>query len=557
MAEQNNKDPVENGIDAVQNTAHAVNTAKNASSLFSGETLKTINNTIFGAIGPEVLVALGLVLIIILLIVMFISAVNPSTLFNDNKKSVEYITKALKPGFQKRQEEARKPVASYVNRTYNCEGDLSNMSSLNNGRYTYSTWACEITVEFRPELKEFARRVDTHAVAVNSTLELLDQQYDPEGKPADITESIYSFDEDGAPYVSDYGRNYVEAYESEYVDHQSSAFYNSLRRDSYNMFKYEEDPSLWTEVGFYHGKKEKPITRCFVKERQLDGTYVNKEVSCELPHVEEIEDVEEVDAIFGTLLIPMTCDITKYKEEELNGVKHSLVGQQLHFAGNGNGSVTKRRITSYHEASELVEEILAAYKESYIYSQPYGDDELVLVDGFFDPQVIKGDINYLLNTIGVSSYAEMMLEIRDLMAKGLIHNSGDPYLQCTDFVSYISYKLYGSNRYPGGNGGAVAGRLIAKGWSSDFSDIGRGTILSRPAYDGTAAGHTMIVLGRVGDEVIIADANRDHKGGISIYHKDIDTLNASVSGHLTAATSPSGALPADHNLDSQLNNWHE
>ena len=40
MAEQNNKDPVENGIDAVQNTAQAVNTAKNASSLLSGETFR-------------------------------------------------------------------------------------------------------------------------------------------------------------------------------------------------------------------------------------------------------------------------------------------------------------------------------------------------------------------------------------------------------------------------------------------------------------------------------------------------------------------------------------
>ena len=557
MTDQNNKDPVANGLDVVQNTAQAVNAAHNYSNLISGETLKATIEAIFGGLSPEVLAALSIILIVILIIVMFISAVNPATLFNDRKKSVDYIANALKSGFRRRQEEARVPVANHINRTYGCGGDLGNMSSLNDGKYTYSTWACEITAEFRPDLQEFVKRIDTHAVAVNSTLELLDEKYDPEGKPNQIAEGIYSFDSRGVPTLSDYGRDYIGSYESEYVDHQSSAFYSSLSRDSYKMFRYEESPSLWTEVGFYHGKKQRPVTRCFNKERQVDGTYISKEVACELPHVEEKEDVEEVDAIFGTLLIPMTCDISKYKEEELIGVKQNLVGQELHLTGSGNDYVTKREISSYKEADELVEEILAAYKQSYIYSQPYGDDELVLVDGFFDPQVIKGDINYLLNTIGVSSYADMIYEIRSLREKGLIHNSGDPYLQCTDFVSYISYKLNGTNLYPGGNGGDAARRLIARGWSSDYSAIGRGTILSRPAYDGTAAGHTMIVLGRVGDELIIADANRDHRGGISIYHKDINTLNASVGGRLDAATPPEGALPADHGLNSQLNNWHE
>lgn len=118
------------------------------------------------------------------------------------------------------------------------------------------------------------------------------------------------------------------------------------------------------------------------------------------------------------------------------------------------------------------------------------------------------------------------------------NNTRDIYLQCTEFVSYMTYKLYGTNLYPGCDGGRGASELQSMGWSGSFADVGVGSVLSRPAYDGTRWGHTMICIGRDGDNITIADANRNHRGGISVYTVDINELNDSVGGRLQVATKP-------------------
>jgi hypothetical protein len=223
-----------------------------------------------------------------------------------------------------------------------------------------------------------------------------------------------------------------------------------------------------------------------------------------------------------------------------------MVGKELYF--EKGDTAEKRKIGSSHEASEIADQLIAFYIEQYAALIP----ESVLNPDFFNPHVIEGDVSYLLRTLGLSSFDEMIAEIRDLQRKGLILGEGTGVLQCSEFVSYVTYKLYGYNRYPGSDGIRAASILQSRGWSGSFDAIGRGTILSRPAYDGTVHGHTMIVLGRVGNTLIIADANRDHKGGISIYYKDIETLNASVAGRLQAATPPEGALPEDEGLDSMI-----
>ena len=175
-----------------------------------------------------------------------------------------------------------------------------------------------------------------------------------------------------------------------------------------------------------------------------------------------------------------------------------------------------------------------------MFSSPYGDYiDMVLIDGFYYPDILTEDIELLLEYLGLSSYDEMVSEIRRLQELGLIQNNKrDMYLQCTEFVSYMTYKIYGENKYPGVDGIRGASVLQSQGWSGSLNDVGAGTVLSRPAYDGTTHGHTMIVIARNGDNITIADANRNHRGGISVYTVDINDLNNSVSGRLEAATMP-------------------
>ena len=487
-------------------------------------------------------------LVILILFLLITTTSNASILFDSESTSIDYIIHALERGFTKKKREAKDMISSYVASKWNCgSGGMSDLIDKN--KYVYSTDACEITIEFTPDLEDFAYRIDSRAVAVNSTL-----QYFEEGGSKDLTESENSdisspltvIDDEGNISFTDYGNSNYSQYNAEYANNQSDAYFQTLDDNSERIFKVEDDKSEWVETNFYIGKKEKQVTACYVLVGDVDGKYYYDEVDCMTPHDKEEEVTILVDAQFGTLLIPMKCKEEKYKEDELSSMITHLVGKELYF--EKGDAAEKRKISNSHEASEIVEQYIAFFIEQYAANIP----EAVLDPDFFNPHVIEGDISYLLNTLDLSSFDAMIAEIRDLQKKGLILGEGTGVLQCSEFVSYVTYKLYGYNRYPGSDGIYAATILQSRGWPGSVDAIGRGTVLSRPAYDGTVHGHTMIVLGRVGDTLIIADANRDHKGGISIYYKDIETLNASVAGRLKAATPPEGALPEDSSLDSMI-----
>ena len=483
-------------------------------------------------------------LAVLLLFALITTTSNAVVLFDAEPTDIRYITRALERGFEKKKKEASKMISDYVASRWSC-GDGGMSSLIGGNRYVYSSDACEITIEFTPDLEDFAYRIDSRAVAVNSVL-----QYFEEGGSKKLTESeninilspLTIIDDEGSASFTDYGsRNYAQ-YNNEYAGNQSDAYFQTLDDNSENIFKVEEDTSAWVEVDFHIGRKEKQVTACYVLVGEPDGRYHYIEVACLLPHDKEEEVTILADVQFGTIYVPMKCSEEKYKKNELDTMIKNLVGKELYF--EKDDSVEKRKIRSIHEASEIVDQFIAFYIEQYASLIP----ESVLVENFFDPHVIEGDISYLFRTLGLSSFDEMIADIRDLQRKGLILGDGTGVLQCSEFVSYVTYKLYGYNRYPGSDGIRAATILQGQGWSGSFDVIGRGTILSRPAYDGTVHGHTMIVLGRSDSTLIIADANRDHKGGISIYCKDIDTLNASVAGRLKAATPPEGVMLEDGGL---------
>ena len=83
------------------------------------------------------------------------------------------------------------------------------------------------------------------------------------------------------------------------------------------------------------------------------------------------------------------------------------------------------------------DQFIAFYIEQYAALIP----ESVLNPDFFNPHVIEGDVSYLLITLGLSSFDEMIAEIRALQRKGLILGEGTGVLQCSEFVSYVTYKL--------------------------------------------------------------------------------------------------------------------
>ena len=521
--------------------AKTAGTALAKSGIFSGG-----GSAAVGIAGGSAFVPVALVVMAVFILIVTTS--NAAILFDSEPTKIEYIIHALERGFVKKKKDASSMISRYVASKWNCgSGGMSSLIDKN--RYVYSTDACEITIEFTPDLEDFAYRIDSRAVAVNSTLQYFEEGSSKElteGENTDISSPLTVVDDEGNISFTDYGYDNYNQYNAEFANNQSDAYFQTLDDNSEKIFKVEDDTSAWVEVDFHIGKKEKQVTACYVLTGDVDGKYHYDEVACEVPHDKEEEVTILVDAQFGTIYVPMKCDEKKYKKDELDAMIEHMVGKELYF--EKDDTAEKRKIGSSHEASEIADQFIAFYIEQYAALIP----ESVLNPDFFNPHVIEGDVSYLLRTLGLSSFDEMIAEIRDLQRKGLILGEGTGVLQCSEFVSYVTYKLYGYNRYPGSDGIRAASILQSRGWSGSFDAIGRGTILSRPAYDGTVHGHTMIVLGRVGNTLIIADANRDHKGGISIYYKDIETLNASVAGRLQAATPPEGALPEDEGLDSMI-----
>ena len=502
----------------------------------AGEPGKMIINILFGGLDPKLLLGFGGLFGVLILLSLIVSSVNPSTLFNSESTKIEDICKALEGGFIKTKRDARGYIADYVNSAYRCQGSIDSISQLQgNNSYVFSTDACEISIDFKPELSEFAAHIDAHANAVNSSLQFFEQGGSDalSKEEKDVTGNMIALDEEGKMNLNDYGRNLLSGYDSEYANNQSKAYFNTLSSYSRSIFDYEKNTSEWIYNGFYTGKKEKEKTICYKRVRQFDMTYKDEVVACELEHNSEKTEIEYVDALFGHISVPMRYDLSRYKKSDIESTVSGLIGQQMYLADDTDDVYEKKKIESHNEANRIVENIISDYELSYLlmylggeYGQGYSG--LITSHGF----------NYLQTsddkavTAAFWAYSDRLDAILHTLPYKSDLNGSGPVMthQCTQFAATFFYDVYGFAALRG-NGNMQADNLL-KDCGKDSGCPVRFERASSPAPGAIVSLYPnhVIVVDQVDENgtVYISEGNYNGNGGVRI-HQPYSSLSQFVS----------------------------
>ena len=488
----------------------------------AGSLGELIINVLFGGLDPKLLLGLGALFGGLILLCLIISSTNASTLFNSEQTKLEDICRALEDGFIKTKRDARNYIADYVNNTYKCQGDIDSMSYLKgNNIYVLSTDACEITIEFEPELREFAQHIDAHANAVNSTLQFFEEggSVSLSEEEKDVTESMINIDEKGDLSLNDYGGGFISSYDSEYANNQSKAYFSTLRSYSRSMFDYERNTDEWNFGNFYTGKKEKEKTVCYKRVRQLDMTYKDETVACSLQHDKEKTEIEYVDALFGYISVPMKYDVSRYKKSDIEKAASDLVGKQMYLSSDVYDIYEKRTIETADEANRITENVISDYELSYLLmylggSYGYGYSGLITSNGF----------NYLLTsddkTIAAVfwTYSDGLNTVLHTLPYKTDNSASGPVMthQCTQFSATFFYDVYGFAALRG-NGNMQADYLL-KDCGKDSACPVKFERAATPAPGAIISLYPnhVVVVDEVDDDetVYISEGNYNGKGGV-------------------------------------------
>ncbi|MBQ6148506.1 MAG: hypothetical protein IJI83_03055 [Oscillospiraceae bacterium] len=522
--------------DAVSGIVNTVEGGKAAKLKGAKEKINSVSEiakeVIFGGLDPKIMLGLLGVIIVILVIAIFLTTINPSTWFKTDATKQEYISKALKRGFIQKKKDARSYIASHVNSKYNCKGSLASMSSLIDDRmYTYSTEGCEITIDFEPDLETFARHIDAHSVAVNSTLSLLsDEEIEEDNKPPEvpeITEGVVQFDDDNNPTLNEYGEEYIKALNSEYADNQSDSYFDSLDRYSNKIFDYEKDTGEW----IYNVElKQKTVYEdvCYIKKNRQGPTTTSEmveyeKVACSMPHDLKKEEPKTIYVQTGTVTVPMTYDVTMYKKDAIEKLKSSIVGKQT-VRTQDDKLPEIVTIENQDEADMFVDGAIASYEMSYLMTF-IGDSFGVGYAGL----ITSNGWNYTVTTNDSGVTALFWAYSRGLNAA--LHNllyatdntAFGPTMtnQCTQFAATFFYDVYGFAALRG-DGSRMADYLL--------KDCGSGSAcpVQFERSSGPAPGaiislypNHVVVVDQVDEDgtVYISEGNYNGNGGIRTHQK--------------------------------------
>lgn len=492
-------------------------------------------------IGPQGLFVLGGIFVAILIILIIISAINPSTLFNDGSQKINKMTSALRDGYSSVIRNSQDYVLQYVNSNFNCKAGTGDITFKNN-EFIISSDYCEITAKYTPDVKEYAQLIDAHATAVNSTIQIfeLDEnsaQLTENDAEKEIDDAIVSPNDNGEMQLTHYGKNRIDDLNSEYADNQGAAYYMSLYFHARSIFNVNHDMSL-IDAETYKAKKPKDIKVCYVTDNSSNynkSTSRNKkEVSCNSFHEEEEIKTIYLDATFGTITIPIDCDPSKYKESLVENAKNNLVGETIILNESNDEYAIPREveIKTYEDASALIEKTISYYEIAYI-----GADPIFLQKGLpgWDGDAPSSAFNYQgYLRAGRNEYVWQHIEAitgyKGDKAKGT-------YRQCTQFLNGYLLDTYGITI--GGDGNEVVANLVKqKGWKL-LDTPAPGSVFSSNATIKYPYGHTGVVLSVHNGKIVIAEGNHDGNGGVRIYETTTEQfINGRYAGRFVKFAAP-------------------
>ena len=443
------------------------------------------------------------VILIILIIILLICCCFPiQTLFTKQRISTKTVEECLRDGFNKTKEEAHDRINSYIatNHPLATGGD----AVFKHDHFIYETEQSTITIDFSPELSEFAMKIDAYAQSVNSTLAFFNQT-DEEENDTPIEHSVSYLNEKGEIELTDYGKDLLKSVDSEYTNSMSDKYKDTLRHYAKSIFSTGSE-QLWSDKTFV-GQKMKKERHC---EKLSSLTDEYEPIACTL-FVEDDYRYRDykvdvpVPAILGTITIPMSYDPTLYKKEAMEGLCNYLVGKEMAVPKDYEGKEFEvKRIESYQEACSYVERIRSAYEMSYL-------------SAFTDLEYGYGYCGQLSKMPTFTSADDFWNKYgRGSEFWKITHPNGSlgpGEKQCTLFVSVISYMNYGVHTGP--NDGVNSAKYVA----STYPDI---YVLSTTPAPGAIVSLTpnhVLIVDEVTPEggVYISEGNYDGMGSIRIH----------------------------------------
>ena len=491
------KNRTRDGADALMNIAKgAVNTTKYLANTISASSLS--------------LTSLLVMVLIFLLIICVTATVFPiQTLYTKTRISMEEVENVLEEGFRRVQEKSQDSVYEYIVTRYPSVGGGTPVFI--NDHFRYETENATISVEFTPELSEFAEKIDAYAQSVNATLSFFNMT-DVEEKDIEIEENVTYLDENNHIELTDYGKRLLKSVDSEYTNAHSKGYLETLRLYSESIFEVAE-PYMWIDKT-YVGLKWKTVDVCY-KLSSLTGEY--ERCACSL--VKENDDrfrkekmEVPVTARLGKIIVPMNYDPSFYKRGDMERLRNSLVGQEMAYPSDFEGKKMEfKTINSYQEACSYVEKIRSSYEMTYMcmYSN--------LEYGIGYP----GQLKIMPNITNASEFWAMCSRGTELW--NIFHPNGSlgpGERQCTLFVSVIVYLNYGV--YIGAADGVNAAVNVASRYPDKY-------VLSTTPAPGAIVSfypNHVLIVDEVTDSggVYISEGNYDGMGSIRthVYYNSIN-----------------------------------
>ena len=399
----------------------------------------------------------------------------------------------------------RSAIIEHVNANYDCGASDSDLTRNASGMVV-KTRTCKIGVAFSPSYEEVASILTSYANAVNSTIthykgvseEELDEDVEQEINkydtvetedindfvvPTDETETI-DFSVEGQDIsvevpVYEYGDKVQEdidnAERDEYNDLTSDRFIETIEELGHDLFETDTNAEVWS-VAVEEHEFTYTTTGCYSKANgSVDGEEIYIKVDdnfCSIPELNSEyftrEEEEKVDGYLGTINVPVYYDITKYKQEELEEVIQSLIGNgRCVFEKDADGSLDGTDECIESEARRVVHQTLSSYfiTSSSVFVPPDSPYASYMGNYFGGVAGYSGAIGYSLDAPNYEMYggeyysfdhpvAQQMWAHADyLHANGLIYGSTTNYFQgCTYFAQMWFYDVWGFNSSAGKSG---------------------------------------------------------------------------------------------------------
>lgn len=369
-----------------------------------------------------------------LIIAIICTVFPPQTLFSTARIDLDTVEQCLNDGYEKvkTSQTVREYISVYIVSRYT---PLIPADPVYDGNaFIYKSDNATVEINFTPELSEFAERVDTYCQSVNATLSFFGAT-GTEENDTEIDGNVAYLDENDNIWLNDYGQELLNSVESEYTNSTGSSYQRTLKRHAESMFSAGL-PYTWID-NTYIGTKTIQVDSFF---RRVSGNFDMWEEIDESLYVEndirykkESTD-KEVPALLGTITIPLSCDPTFYKKDEINKLVRSLVGKEMPVPKDNEGKdIEIKVIESEEEASIYVERIRATYEATYIMMYPtYSDAEWGV-----------GKVGQLNNVPDMETEAFWATYgQRGSYWWNLLHPNGSygaGYRQCTYYASIILY----------------------------------------------------------------------------------------------------------------------